>query len=178
MQIVKLGDLGIAAFEHLDIQLAGNDANLLGRQATDHAIHQFAPGPETVLRIARHLGQTGHYPLKGVGMQIRHAGNDRPREPLAAFSAGVCTTSVIKPCALTSRRTSLAQPVGNKARASKKSGHGRFLSQVWTVKVVTKVAGSKYCSTCETFLNSLSIHIHMAVKSVNCWMLVFLTKSA
>ncbi|MNZ95749.1 hypothetical protein D3C78_1149160 [compost metagenome] len=89
MQIVELCHLGVSAFQHFDIQLACNDLDLLRRQPLYQAVHQIAPGPETVLRIARHLRQPGHRTLKGVRVKVWHARHRIAVQTGATFGIGV-----------------------------------------------------------------------------------------
>ena len=46
-------------------------------EPVQRAIHQVAPGPETVVRIAGDFRQPGHRPLERVGVQIGHARQQR-----------------------------------------------------------------------------------------------------
>lgn len=90
MQVVEFGHLGVSALEHFDIQLTGDHLHLLRRQALHQAVHQIAPGPEAVLRVARHFRQPGHRALESVGVQVRHARHRIAVQPDAAlrFSVG------------------------------------------------------------------------------------------
>ena len=80
VEIMEFGDGGIAGFQHLDIELAGDCFHLLGPEATDEAIHQLAPGPEAIVLRPRLraglLGQPRHGALEGVAVEIGHAGDD------------------------------------------------------------------------------------------------------
>ena len=88
MHVMKFRDRGITGLEHFDVQLTGDDAELLRADFSDEAIHQIAPGPETVVRIARHFRQPGHGPLEGMGVQIRHARQQRTAQPFGAICSG------------------------------------------------------------------------------------------
>ena len=90
VQVVELADGGVAGFQHLDVQTERDGLELVRGQARSEAVHQRAPGPETVVlsgagstgttrstRSARptaKFGQAGHGALEGVRMQVRHAG--------------------------------------------------------------------------------------------------------
>ena len=87
--IMEFGDRGVTGLEHFDVQLSGDDAELIGADFSDEAVHQVAPGPETVVGVARHFRQPGHGPLEGVGVQVRHAGQQWPAQPFGAVCLGV-----------------------------------------------------------------------------------------
>ena len=74
VQVVKLADRGVAGLEHLGVELSRDGFDLVGGQGTHEIVHDLAPGPETVLGRAGALGQPRHGALKGVGVQVRHAG--------------------------------------------------------------------------------------------------------
>lgn len=69
--------------------LAGNHAQLMRADFSDEAIHQVAPGPETVVRIACHFRQAGHRPLERMGVQVGHARQQRTTQPFRALRAGI-----------------------------------------------------------------------------------------
>ena len=48
MDVVKFPDPGKSRLQHLDIGLRRHRLDIVGRHAADEAIHQLAPGPETV----------------------------------------------------------------------------------------------------------------------------------
>ena len=51
MQVVKLTDGGIPAFQELHVELCSNGADRLRRQRRDEAVHQIAPRPEAVGQV-------------------------------------------------------------------------------------------------------------------------------
>jgi hypothetical protein len=75
VQVVELADRRVAGFEHLDIELRGHRMQRRRIEARGHAIHGFAPGPETVGGIGLALGESGHRPLEGMRMQVGNAGD-------------------------------------------------------------------------------------------------------
>ena len=81
VHIVKLGYRGVAGLEHLDVQLPGNDLQLFWADLADQPVHQVAPGPEAVVGVASNLGQPCHGALKGMRVQVGHAGDQGPGEP-------------------------------------------------------------------------------------------------
>ena len=74
VQVVELARAGVAGFEHLHVQLRGDIAQQLGREARGHRVHRLAPGPERILGIALAFGHAGHRALEGMRMQIGDAG--------------------------------------------------------------------------------------------------------
>lgn len=88
MNVMEFGDRGVAGLEHLDVQLPGDDAELIGTDFTDESVHQVAPGPETVVGVAGHFRQPGHRPLESMGVQVWHAWQQRTRQPFGAVCVG------------------------------------------------------------------------------------------
>jgi len=74
VHVMEFRHRGIARFEHLDVELAGDDLQLLRRDLPDQPVHEVAPGPEAVIGVADDLGKPGHGPLERVGVHIRHTG--------------------------------------------------------------------------------------------------------
>ena len=73
VHVMEFGHRGVAGLEHLDVQLARDDAQLLGADPAHQPIHQLAPGPEAIVGVAGHFRQAGHGALEGVRVQVRHA---------------------------------------------------------------------------------------------------------
>jgi hypothetical protein len=118
---VEFSHRGVTGLEHFDVQLTGDHAELLRADFSDEAIHQVAPGPETVVGIASHFRQSRHGALEGVGVQVGHARQQRTAQPFGAICGGIGLDWVSTPSALTSRRTWLAHPLGSSARSAKKA---------------------------------------------------------
>jgi hypothetical protein len=74
VEIMKFGDAGEAAFQHLHLGDGGDGADVVGRQRGDHRIHGFAPCPETVSRCACAFGKARHGALEGVTVGVGEAG--------------------------------------------------------------------------------------------------------
>ncbi len=89
VHVMEFSDRGKTALEHFDVQLASNDAELFRADLPDQTVHQVAPGPETVVRVTCHFGQTGHGALKGMRMQIRHTRQQRPLDKLGTLRIGI-----------------------------------------------------------------------------------------
>ena len=78
VQIVELGDAGVAGLQHLDIEMGRDRFDLRRREALDETVHGPAPRPEIrPFLAARPFGQPGHGALEGMAVQVRHAGDDR-----------------------------------------------------------------------------------------------------
>ncbi|MND60937.1 hypothetical protein D3C80_521780 [compost metagenome] len=88
VHVVEFGHRGVAGLEHLDVQLAGDDLQLLRADLADQAVHQVAPGPETVVGVAGDFRQPCHGALEGMRVQVGHAGQQRAGQPLGAFGRG------------------------------------------------------------------------------------------
>jgi methanogenic corrinoid protein MtbC1 len=74
MQVMEFADAGEAGFEHLDIGKGGNRPQFVRAHAFEEAIHDLAPGPETVVAGAASFGEPRHPALKGVAVQIAETG--------------------------------------------------------------------------------------------------------
>jgi hypothetical protein len=85
VHVVKFRHRGVTGLEHFDVQLTGDDAELFRADFSDEAIHQVAPGPETVVGIASHFRQSRHGALEGVGVQVGHARQQRTAQPFGAI---------------------------------------------------------------------------------------------
>ncbi|MNN65590.1 hypothetical protein D3C81_1811020 [compost metagenome] len=85
MHVMEFGYRGVAGLEHFDIQLAGDDLQLLRGDLPDQAVHQVAPGPEAVVGVAGDFRQTRHGALEGMRVQVGHAGQQRAGQALGAF---------------------------------------------------------------------------------------------
>ena len=77
VHIVELADRGVTCLQHLQVQPGRNRFQRLGRHAVGKAVHQLAPAPEAVLRLATELGQPAERTLEGMRVQIGHAGDQR-----------------------------------------------------------------------------------------------------
>ena len=85
MQVVELGDAGVARFQHLEVGEGGDRGDVLGGQALDEPVHDVAPAPEGVLGAARDFRAPGHRALECMAVQVRHAGEREARDqPLGA----------------------------------------------------------------------------------------------
>ncbi len=89
VHVVKFGNRGVTGLEHFDVQLTGDDAELIGADFSDEAVHQIAPGPETVVGVAGHFGQSSHGALEGVRVQVGHSRQQRPAQAFGAVCAGI-----------------------------------------------------------------------------------------
>ncbi|MNH19877.1 hypothetical protein D3C79_796250 [compost metagenome] len=87
--VVEFGHRGVAGLEHFDIELAGDDLQLLRADLADQAVHQVAPGPETVVGVAGDFRQARHGALEGMRVQVGHAGQQWAGQPLGAFGRSI-----------------------------------------------------------------------------------------
>src|SRR5260370_20249831 len=78
MDVMKLADPSKSSLQHLDIGLRRHRLDFLGVHASDEAIHQLAPGPETVRGCSPNLGKPRHSTLEGVTVQIADSGKPDP----------------------------------------------------------------------------------------------------
>ena len=85
VQIVELGDPRIASLQERQVQPRRNRLYVLGRQGQRKEIHDVAPRPEAVHRIAAHFGQASHRILKRVAVQIGDARHNRRIEDRQAI---------------------------------------------------------------------------------------------
>ena len=86
MQIVELGDGGVARLQHLAIELGRDRLGVVGAEPVDEAVHHLPPGPETVLAGSGAFGQPGHRALEGVAVEVRHAGERDAADALSAVA--------------------------------------------------------------------------------------------
>ena len=86
VQIVELGDRGVARLQHLAIELGRDGLDIVGAEPVDEAVHHLAPGPEAVPAGPSALGQPGHRPLEGVAVQVRHPGERDAADALAPIA--------------------------------------------------------------------------------------------
>ena len=86
VQIVELADLGVAGFEHLDVELRRDRAQFVRADAACERIHHFAPGPETVAIARAPLGEPRHRALEGVRVEVRHARQHEAPERFGAVA--------------------------------------------------------------------------------------------
>lgn len=74
---MELAHQRITRLQHLDIKIARDGGELLRVHPVHKLVHQRAPCPETILFFTRGtFGQACHAALKGVGMQVGHAGDN------------------------------------------------------------------------------------------------------
>ncbi|MNO65284.1 hypothetical protein D3C76_560320 [compost metagenome] len=85
VHIVEFGNTGVAGLEHLDIELAGDDLDLLRLESANQPVHQLAPGPEAVVGIAGNFGQASHRTLEGMRVEVGHTRQHRPGQAFGAF---------------------------------------------------------------------------------------------
>ena len=91
VQVVEFADLGVSGLEHLDIELGGDRTQVIGSEQAGKGVHDFAPAPEAVLRIAAGLGESGHRPLEGMRVQVRHARHDPATEALGGLGMHIAS---------------------------------------------------------------------------------------
>src|SRR4051794_2765518 len=89
VNVVELGDRGVAVAQQVDIEEVRDDLRLVRREALDEAIHELAPGPKVVFGAAAQLGQSGHRALERVRVQVRHSRQHRAGERLRAARPGL-----------------------------------------------------------------------------------------
>src|SRR5690242_7323640 len=64
MQVMELADRGVAALEHLDVELCRDRLQLVWTQRERESVHQSAPAPEIVLTRHAIFGEPRHRTLK------------------------------------------------------------------------------------------------------------------
>ncbi|MNX77980.1 hypothetical protein D3C86_1095480 [compost metagenome] len=139
VHVMKFSDGGITGLEHFDVQLTGNHAELIRADFSDEPIHQVAPRPETVVRIAGHFSQTRHRPLEGVGVQIRHARQQRAAQPFGAVCGGI-GLNLGQQAIGADLKTYIVGPSVRQQRAfGKEGGHGSAPHRVLFVYTYTDV---------------------------------------
>ena len=83
MEVVELADPRVARLEHLDIGHRADRLDIVGRQAVEKAVHDFAPAPEIVVPGSAMLGKPRHAALEGMAVDVGKAGQGN-RSPLVA----------------------------------------------------------------------------------------------
>ena len=78
VQVMEFADAGVTRLQHVHIQARGNGLQLRGAELGGKSVHERAPAPEAVLRVAAVLGQPGQGALKSMRVQIGHARKHRP----------------------------------------------------------------------------------------------------
>ena len=123
VQVVEFADRGVAGFEHLDVQAGGDRFELLRDEPRGEAVHQRAPAPEAVLRLAAEFGQAGEGALEGMRVQVRHAGDAPGRAatgvPASARAASGVTADSIAGLRPTPAARSSPSRAGSSASARK-----------------------------------------------------------
>jgi hypothetical protein len=80
VDIVKLSQLGEAAFQQLHTEPRGDRLDLVGTEPLEAPVHGLSPGPEAVLARAPPLGAADEGSLECVAVQVGHAGDHGPRQ--------------------------------------------------------------------------------------------------
>lgn len=139
MHVMKFRHRCVTGLEHFDVQLTGDDAELVRADFSDEAIHQIAPGPETVVRIARHFCQSGHRSLEGMGVQIRHSRQQWTAQPFGAICMGIGLDMGQNALGI-DLKTYIVGPSTRQQRAfGKEGGHGSAPRRVLFVYTYTDV---------------------------------------
>ena len=76
MQVMEFAHSAEAGFQHFHIKLASDSLHVVGRHGEGKAVHLGAPAPEIVVDRSAHFCQPGHAALKGVAVDVGHAGNE------------------------------------------------------------------------------------------------------
>ena len=104
VQIMKLGNRGIAAGEHLAIRLASDCGQCRCIHDTSKLVHAIAPGPETVVTRRRSLlGMSSQCTLESVTVCVAQSGNNATHERIARRrrscvpQAGYATVRYLQP---------------------------------------------------------------------------------
>ncbi len=74
MQVMKFTDSREARLQHLGKRKGADRLYIFRTQAFDKAVHEVAPGPETIGTRPRILCQSGHRALEGMTMHIGQSG--------------------------------------------------------------------------------------------------------
>ncbi len=129
VKVVELRDCGVTVAQHLHVQLRRDRVAILGCEARQEPVHDFAPCPERVLGRSHPFRETGHCALEGVGVQVRH-----PRDHRAAGILGVSTRRVRRDRCDRAVRTDLDEDVASPFVGQHRDGcveaadHGRILA--------------------------------------------------
>jgi hypothetical protein len=75
MEIMKLRDCRVALLQQLDIELRRDRLDVVGPKSYEKSVHRLAPAPEIVADGPGSLGEAGHRALKGVTVEVWHAGD-------------------------------------------------------------------------------------------------------
>ncbi len=122
---MEFGDGGVAAAQHLDVQVMRDHLRLIGRQALDEAVHELAPRPEVVVGRAAHLREPGQRALEGMRVQVRHPGQHRTGKRLQAARPALDRDEV----AVLDRKQHVLRPaVGKKRIASEVLFHAAMIT--------------------------------------------------
>src|SRR6266496_3522174 len=136
MNVMKLGDRGVARFQHLDISLCGNRLEGIGIDVIEECVHRLPPRPEAVARCARASRAASERALKRMRVQIRHARYHRGRGVKLHARGSIAAT----------RATALPESgliaIGAFAAAPSPS-----ITIAWSLAIVTgECAGSRHSS--------------------------------
>ena len=85
VQVVELGDRGVAVQQALHVELRRDRLDVIGGQDREEAVHHLAPAPEIVALGSRAFGQARHRTLEGVRVEVRHAWDDEARQAFGVF---------------------------------------------------------------------------------------------
>jgi hypothetical protein len=88
IQIVKFADARIAGFQQFDVELRRDGLLFVGPDPLEEAIHFRAPRPEVVRGGSSAFGESRKRPLKGMRMDVWHAGDERPLYALGVRRRG------------------------------------------------------------------------------------------
>ena len=106
--------MGEAALEHLGINQCCDSLEAFRLEPLDKAVHQLAPGPETVSGGPAALGQARQAALKSVAMEVRKARDPDVVALICIVRRAPTSIRSMRPWATVSR-TPVAQPSGNNA---------------------------------------------------------------
>ena len=125
MDIVELPDGRETCLQHVDIELGGDCLHMFRRQLSQKAVHDLAPGPETVVARTGHFRQPRHGPLKRVAVQVRHAGEYRTVKMDGIRGRGLAGLDLLYAAIRTGGDQDVVRPAGfeQSLRAIKRS-HG------------------------------------------------------
>ena len=129
VDVVELGDRGVAGLQHLDIDQRGDRLDLLGREHVEKAVHQFPPAPEIVVGSGAVLRHSGHGALEGVAVEI---GRRRKQYPVDEIVVPRIAHRILEDIFNAAIRgdgdADIACPAFRKQSAlGKKRGHGRSI---------------------------------------------------
>ena len=111
--------MGVAAGQQLDVEVGGDRAHLLRRDAQRDTVHAVAPRPEVVVRRVAAFGEAGEGALEGVAVRIDQAGKHGPGDRLGVVGAATSgTTSAQQPSAPVTTSTRSRQRPPSQARGA------------------------------------------------------------